>query len=60
MEGDIITLQDLFIYEFEGEDEHGKLIGAHRPTGLRPKFWDKARYFGLEGKLAKALGMGMR
>jgi pilus assembly protein CpaF len=60
MEGDIITLQDLFVYEFEGEDEHGKLIGAHRPTGLRPKFWEKARYFGLEGKLAKALGMGMR
>ncbi|OHC77049.1 MAG: protein kinase [Rhodospirillales bacterium RIFCSPLOWO2_01_FULL_65_14] len=60
MEGDIITLQDLFLYEFEGEDEHGKLIGDHRPTGLRPKFWDKARYFGLEGKLAKALGMGIR
>ncbi|MEE8393399.1 MAG: ATPase, T2SS/T4P/T4SS family, partial [Rhodospirillales bacterium] len=58
MEGDIITLQDLFTYEFEGEDERGKLIGSHRPTGLRPKFWDKARYFGLEQKLAKALNMG--
>ena len=58
MEGDIITLQDLFVYEFEGEDETGKLIGSHRPTGLRPAFWDKARYFGLEGKLAEALGMG--
>ena len=59
MEGDVITLQDLFLYEFEGEDENGKLIGDHRPTGLRPKFWEKARYFGLEAKLAKALGMGM-
>jgi len=59
MEGDVITLQDLFLYEFEGEDEHGKLIGGHRPTGLRPKFWEKARYFGLEAKLAKALGMGI-
>ncbi|MDA1091310.1 MAG: CpaF family protein [Proteobacteria bacterium] len=58
MEGDIITLQDLFLYEFEGEDANGKLIGAHRPSGLRPNFWDKARYFGLESKLARALGMG--
>ncbi len=58
MEGDVITLQDLFTYEFEGEDANGKLIGAHRPTGLRPNFWDKARYFGLESKLAGALGMG--
>ncbi len=58
MEGDIITLQDLFTYEFEGEDANGKLIGSHRPTGLRPNFWDKARYFGLESKLAQALGMG--
>ena len=58
MEGDIITLQDLFVYEFEGEDEKGKLIGAHRPTGLRPSFWDKAKYFGLEAKLAESMGMG--
>ena len=58
MEGDIITLQVLYTYEFDGEDADGKLIGAHRPTGLRPNFWEKARYFGLEGKLASALGMG--
>ncbi len=57
MEGEIITLQDLFLYEYEGEDENGKIIGNHHSTGLRPAFWDKARYFGQEGKLAKALGM---
>ncbi|MCH7550213.1 MAG: CpaF family protein [Proteobacteria bacterium] len=57
MEGEIITLQDLFLYEFEGEDANGKLIGSHRPTGMRPNFWDKAKYFGLESKLAEALGM---
>ncbi|MCH7937666.1 MAG: CpaF family protein [Proteobacteria bacterium] len=57
MEGEIITLQDLFVYEFEGEDANGKLIGSHRPTGMRPNFWDKAKYFGLESKLAEALGM---
>ncbi len=57
MEGDVITLQDLYVYEIEGEDDNGKIIGTHRPTGLRPAFWEKARYFGLENKLAKALNM---
>ena len=57
MEGEIITLQDLYLFDFIGEDENGKIIGEHRPTGLRPKFWDKACYFGLEEKLARALSM---
>ena len=55
MEGDVITLQDLFVFEYEGEDSDGGVIGRHRPTGLRPQFWDRARYFGLEMKLAEAL-----
>ena len=55
MEGDVITLQDLFVYEYEGEDSEGGVIGHHRPTGLRPVFWERARYFGLERKLAEAL-----
>ncbi len=58
MEGDVITLQDLFVYKFIGESSEGKILGEHQATGLRPQFWDKARYFGLEAKLAKALGMG--
>jgi pilus assembly protein CpaF len=59
MEGDIITLQDLFTFEFTGETDDGKIIGEHKPTGLRPAFWDKARYFGLESRLARALNMQM-
>ena len=57
MEGDVVTLQDLLVYEIEGEDENGKLIGSHRSTGLRPAFWDRARYFGRERLLAESLGM---
>ena len=57
MEGDVVTLQDLYVYEIEGEDEKGRIIGHHRPTGLRPTFWDRARYFGRERVLAEALGM---
>ena len=58
MEGEVVILQDLFLFDFEGEDEHGRISGRHRPTGLRPVFWDKARYFGLDRQLAEALGMG--
>lgn len=41
MEGDIITLQDIFVYEQKGKDENGRVIGRFRPTGIRPKFMDK-------------------
>ncbi|OFX13307.1 MAG: protein kinase [Alphaproteobacteria bacterium RIFOXYD12_FULL_60_8] len=55
MEGEVVTLQDLFVYDMTGEDENGKIIGRHRPTGMRPVFWDKARYYGLSADLAGAL-----
>ena len=41
MEGDIITLQDIFVYEQNGCDEAGKLVGRYKPTGIRPKFLEK-------------------
>jgi pilus assembly protein CpaF len=52
MEGDVVTLQDLLLFEVEGEDSNGRLIGRHRLTGLRPGFWDRVRYFGKERELA--------
>jgi pilus assembly protein CpaF len=52
----VIITQDLFVYELLGEDASGKLIGRHRSTGIgRPRFWDRARYYGEEERLAKAL-----
>jgi pilus assembly protein CpaF len=43
-------------YEMKGEDSNGKIIGKHVSTGVgRPNFWDKARYFGEEKRLATAL-----
>ena len=39
-----------------GEDANGNIIGKHRSTGIgRPKFWDRARYYGEEQRLAAAL-----
>ncbi len=58
MEGEVVTLQDLLLYEILGEDKNGKIQGRHKATGIRPSFWDKAKYFGLEAELAEALQEG--
>jgi len=56
MEGDVIITQDLFVYDMAGEDANGKIIGRHRSTGIgRPRFWDRARYYGEEQRLAATL-----
>lgn len=56
MEGDVITTQDLFVYKIEGEDAKGNLIGKHVSTGIgRPVFWDRARYYNEEARLAAAI-----
>ncbi|MBF0324599.1 MAG: CpaF family protein [Alphaproteobacteria bacterium] len=55
MEGEVVTLQDLMVFEITGEDAQGRILGRHRFTGLRPGFWERARYFGRERELAEAL-----
>jgi pilus assembly protein CpaF len=56
LEGDVIITQDLFVYDMMGEDPQGNILGKHRSTGVgRPRFWDRARYFGEEKRLAAAL-----
>ncbi len=55
IEGEIITTQDLFTYEFEGEDRDGMLLGSFRSSGLRPQFAEKAAYFGLDRPLIEAV-----
>jgi pilus assembly protein CpaF len=58
MEGDVVLMQDLFQFDFKGEDANGRLIGNLRSTGFRPKFYEKARYYGLEQKLVNAINEG--
>ncbi len=56
MEGDVVTLQNIIVFDITGEDGHGKIIGRHRSTGIaRPRFWERAEYFGETDRLAKAL-----
>jgi pilus assembly protein CpaF len=56
LEGDTVTMQDLFVYHIISEDANGRLIGRHQSTGIgRPRFWERARYYGEEQRLAAAL-----
>jgi pilus assembly protein CpaF len=48
MEEDVVTTQDIFTYEQQGITEDGKVIGAHRATGIRPKFAERLLRVGIE------------
>src|SRR3984957_14136365 len=41
MEGDVITMQDIFVFDKMGITETGKVMGRFRATGIRPRFYDR-------------------
>ena len=47
MEGDIITMQDIFTYEQTGVTADGKVLGHFKATGIRPRFIDRLRVHGI-------------
>jgi len=47
MEGDIITMQDVFIFEKTGLSPEGKVTGRFRATGVRPKCWERLKAAGI-------------
>jgi pilus assembly protein CpaF len=55
MEGDVITTQDLFQYQYEGESADGRLRGTFQSSGIRPAFLPRAQYYGLERALIEAI-----
>jgi len=48
MEGDVITMQDIFVFEQQGIDEHGRIVGRLVPTGIRPKCYDRILAAGIK------------
>jgi pilus assembly protein CpaF len=56
MEGDVVTLQDLYVLKFNGEDDQGKLITSQEPTGLRPRFFDQCRQFNVQDLVLESMG----
>ncbi|GBD45153.1 Putative conjugal transfer protein [bacterium HR40] len=55
MEGEVVTLQDLFVYEYQGEAPDGTLIGEFKPAPVRPHFLRRAAYYGLDRALLAAM-----
>ncbi|MFY9726162.1 MAG: CpaF family protein, partial [Bryobacteraceae bacterium] len=47
MEQDIITLQDIFLFEKTGISESGRVLGRFRATGIRPKFYERLKACGI-------------
>ncbi len=55
MEGDIITTQELFTFQFQGEATDGRLRGIFKSSGVRPHFLPRAEYYGLDRPLLEML-----
>jgi pilus assembly protein CpaF len=47
MEGDIITMQDLFLFERKGMTEDGSVTGAFRARGIRPRSAERLQAVGI-------------
>jgi len=47
MEGDVISMQDIFVFEREGIGENGKVLGQFQATGIRPKLADRLKAYGI-------------
>ena len=48
MEGELVTTQDIFLFERTGLSSEGKVMGRYRPTGVRPKFSERLKAAGIE------------
>jgi pilus assembly protein CpaF len=48
MEGELVTTQDIFVFERTGVTPEGRVLGRFRPTGVRPKFSDRLKAAGIE------------
>ena len=47
MEGDVVTLQDIFVFDNQGPDDEGRIQGSLKHTGIRPNFADQFARFGV-------------
>jgi pilus assembly protein CpaF len=48
MEGDIITMQEIFTFERQGVAEDGRVLGRFRATGIRPRFTERLQAWGID------------
>jgi len=48
MEDDVVSMQDVFLFEKQGVSPDGRTLGAFTATGIRPKFADKLKASGID------------
>jgi pilus assembly protein CpaF len=48
MEGETITMQEVFVFDRRGVDKDGKVLGKFRPTGVRPRFAERLKIYGMQ------------
>ncbi|MFC0387097.1 CpaF family protein [Muricoccus vinaceus] len=58
LEGEVITMNDVFAFEYQGDDENGRIRGRWVTPGIRPGFFDRLEYFGLGDAWLRAVGQG--
>jgi len=58
MEGETITLQEIFAFHRDGMDEEGRVLGRFQSTGIRPRFLEKIKGSGhaIDAKVFESLG----
>jgi pilus assembly protein CpaF len=56
LEGDVITMNDIFNFEYSHEDSHGRIQGRWVSPGVRPAFYERLNYFGLGETWMRAVG----
>ncbi len=57
MEGDVVSMHDLFVFNVDGEDEKGKIRGHFKWSGILPRFIRRIQYYGEGERLEKALNI---
>ena len=55
MEGEVITINDLAAFEYQEEDDHGRIVGTYKSTQALPKFKSRLSYYGLDKAWAEAM-----
>jgi pilus assembly protein CpaF len=60
LEGDVILMNDIFLFEMHGEGPDGRLVGEYRVSRLPPSFQERLVYFGLDRAWAAALAGGVK
>jgi pilus assembly protein CpaF len=60
MEGDVITMQDIFVFEQSGVDSDGRVIGRLRPTGIRPRCMERLHAGGFDMSFESFTDMASR